>query len=78
MTLPRALNFMRHQACLVPNRPTATILGRALRSRRRHDGTHQSIRPMSVLAAARREMAEVKIVAADAVHTLSEETKANP
>jgi hypothetical protein len=33
---------------------------------------------MSVLAAARREMAEVKIVAAVAVHTLSEETKANP
>src|SRR6516165_6002567 len=32
MTLPRALNFMHHQVCSVPNRPTASILGRALRS----------------------------------------------
>jgi hypothetical protein len=78
MRLPRTLNFMRHQVCSVPTGPTATILGRALRSRRRHDGTHQPIRPMSVLAAGRREMGEVKIVAAVALRTLSEQTKANP
>jgi hypothetical protein len=53
------------------------MLGGALRSRRRHDRSHQSIRPMSVLAAGRREMAEVKIVAAVVLRTLSEETKAN-
>ena len=76
MTLPRPLNFIRHQASSVPN-PSDRYLARALHRLSRHDRGHQSIRPTSVLAAGRREMAEVKIVAAVAMRTLSKKKNAN-
>ena len=61
-----------------PTDPTGTILGSALRSRRRQTAVIKSIRPTPVLAAGRREMAEVKIVAAVAMRTLSKKKNANP